>query len=169
MFAIWCEESVCHFIQTIGFNAEMFVPRAKGFLKDTKLPFKLLKLWHLPCSGNSESYLLLGTVSINKQLRPWNEILHFASKRAAVSAADHVEQGVGRGGGWGLRGRTESIAFYQYGVNCSKRSQYMHLLFKKIMHTVTYNLTRTMWLSDLSSGDHPDNHSDSRTEAISVQ
>lgn len=78
-------------------------------------------------------------------------------------------KGWGGEGGWGLRGRTESIAFYQYGVNCSKRSQYMHLLFKKIMHTVTYNLTRTMWLSDLSSGDHPDNHSDSRTEAISVQ
>lgn len=55
MFAIWSEESVCHFIQTVGFNAEMFMPRAKGFLKDTKLPFKLLKLGHLPCSGNSES------------------------------------------------------------------------------------------------------------------
>lgn len=74
MFAIWCEESVCHFIQTVGFNAEMFMPRAKGFLKDTKLPFKLLKLGHLPCSGNSESYLLLGTASINKQLHIRKEI-----------------------------------------------------------------------------------------------
>ena len=68
MFAIWSEESVCHFIQTVGFNAEMFMPRAKGFLKDTKLPFKLLKLGHLPCPGNRESYRLLGTASINKQL-----------------------------------------------------------------------------------------------------
>ena len=59
MLAIGCEKSVCHLVQTIGFNAEMFVLGAKGFLKDTKLPFKLLKLGHLPFSGNSESYGLV--------------------------------------------------------------------------------------------------------------
>lgn len=65
MLAIGCEKSVCYFVQTVGFNAEIFVPQAKGLFKDTKLPFKFLKLGHLPCSGNSESYVSLGTVSIN--------------------------------------------------------------------------------------------------------
>lgn len=68
MLAIGCDKSVYHLVQTVGFNAEIFMPRAKGFLKDTKLPFKLLKLGHLPCSGSSESYVLVGTVPINKQL-----------------------------------------------------------------------------------------------------
>ena len=77
MFAICCEESARHFVQTVGFNAEMLVPWAKGFFQDTKLPLKLLKLWHLPCSGNSESYLQLKTVSINKQNSPWMKFREF--------------------------------------------------------------------------------------------
>ena len=44
MFAICCEESARHFVQAVGFNAEMLVPWAKGFFQDTKLPLKLLEL-----------------------------------------------------------------------------------------------------------------------------
>ena len=76
MLAIWCNKSVCHLVQTVGFNTEMFVPQAKRFLKDTKLPFKFLKLGHLPFSGNNEGYVLVETLSIKKQqpflLSKWN-------------------------------------------------------------------------------------------------
>ena len=66
MFAIGCNKSVCHLVQTVGLNTEMFVPWAKRFIKDTKLPFEFLKLGHLPLSGKSESYGLVVTVSIKK-------------------------------------------------------------------------------------------------------
>lgn len=66
MFAIGCNKSVCHLVQTVGLNTEMFVPWAKRFIKDTKLPFEFLKLGHLPLSGKSESYGLVVTVAIKK-------------------------------------------------------------------------------------------------------
>lgn len=108
MFAICCEESARHFVQAVGFNAEMLVPWAKGFFQDTKLPLKLLELWHLPCSGNSESYLRLKTVPINKQVRLYMKFREFRVCRWRVAVLNRwpIEQGMGdwvkRGGGGGL-------------------------------------------------------------------
>lgn len=105
MFAICCEESARHFVQAVGFNAEMLVPWAKGFFQDTKLPLKLLELWHLPCSGNSESYLQLKTVPINKQVRLYMKFREFRVCRWRVAVLNRwpIEQGMGdwvkRGGG----------------------------------------------------------------------
>ena len=128
MLAIGCEKSVCHLVQTIGFNAETFVPRAEGFLKDTKLPFKLLKLGHLPCSGNSESYVIVGTISINKQF-PSHEtknrvfaesyclqpLTNFSSREAPGKVKG--KKGGGLQSGCGGRGDpciTENLGFHRF-------------------------------------------------------
>lgn len=129
MFAICCEESARHFVQAVGFNAEMLVPWAKGFFQDTKLPLKLLELWHLPCSGNSESYLQLKTVPINKQVRLYMKFREFRVCRWRVAVLNRwpIEQGMGdwvkRGGGgvgWGCDLKVvliakERIRFFRQG------------------------------------------------------
>ena len=128
MFAICCEESARHFVQAVGFNAEMLVPWAKGFFQDTKLPLKLLELWHLPCSGNSESYLQLKTVPINKQVRLYVKFREFRVCRWRVAVLNRwpIEQGMGdwvkRGGGvgWGCDLKVvliakERIRFFRQG------------------------------------------------------
>lgn len=129
MFAICCEESARHFVQAVGFNAEMLVPWAKGFFQDTKLPLKLLELWHLPCSGNSESYLQLKTVPINKQVRLYMKFREFRVCRWRVAVLNRwpIEQGMvigwkGGGGrvGWGCDLKVvliakERIRFFRQG------------------------------------------------------